>query len=233
MGSDDRPESHDEASVDELLEAAYAVDGPEANRALYADWADSYDRTFIERSGYVYHEQVAGLFAAGFTSGRGPVLDVGCGTGVVGIALHELGIVEIDGVDISREMLEAARTKTVASSPVYRDLIEADLTGPIDLPSHAYAGIVSAGTFTHGHLGPDSLDELIRVARRGARCAIGINAAHFDEFGFRSRFDSWQADATISDLQLVDAQMYDRTGDDADDADDLDRIARVAVFTVT
>ena len=33
-------------------------------------------------------------------------------------------------------------------------IIEADLTEPIALADDRYAGIVSAGTFTHGHLGP-------------------------------------------------------------------------------
>ena len=37
-----------EPSVDELLEAAYGLDGPEASRSLYARWAATYDSGFIQ-----------------------------------------------------------------------------------------------------------------------------------------------------------------------------------------
>ena len=213
-------------SVDELLARAYALDGPDANRELYADWASTYDETFVARSAYVYHRNVAGLFAAGFGGGR--VLDVGCGTGVVGVALQELGVDDIDGIDISAEMLAEAGRKHVDGRPVYRELIEADLTGPIDLPADRYAGVVSAGTFTHGHLGPESLDELIRVAAPGARCAIGINAAHFEELGFRSFLTARRDAGVITSLDLTIAPVY------ADaEAENADHFTQVAVFQVS
>ena len=48
--------------------------------------------------------------------------------------------------------------------------------------------MVSAGTFTHGHVGPDALDELLRVARKGAVFVLSINAAHFEARGFAAKF---------------------------------------------
>ena len=51
----------DAQSVDELLAAAYALDSPEANRALYARWADTYESGFVADSRYQYHEQVAAI----------------------------------------------------------------------------------------------------------------------------------------------------------------------------
>jgi ubiquinone/menaquinone biosynthesis C-methylase UbiE len=220
---------HDEPDddVDALLAAAYAVDGPDANRALDAAWAESYDRTFLDASGYVYHRRVAEIFRSGFASLDAPVLDVGCGTGAVGVALNAFGLSTIDGIDISAQMLGEARTKVGANGPVYRNLIEGDLTGPIELPSYLYAGIVSAGTFTHGHLGPGSLDELIRVAAPGGRCAIGINAAHLEELGFRDHLDECRDEGTINAYALTDVPIYANS-----DEHDLDQIARVAVFTV-
>ena len=69
-------------------------------------------------------------------------------------------------------------------SPAYRNLIEADLTQTIDIPDDTYAGIISTGAFTHGHLGPDALNELVRVAIPSAVCAIGINEHFYAEQGF-------------------------------------------------
>ncbi len=211
--------------IDELLARAYAVDGPDDNRELYADWAATYDETFLVASRYVYHRHVASLFAFGF-GGGGPVLDVGCGTGAVGVALRELGVETVDGIDISAEMLAVAAAKRFDDEPVYRELIEADLTGAIDVATGRYAGIVSAGAFTHGHLGPEALDELFRVASSGARCAIGINAAHFVDLGFERALDAHRDAATIS-YEMVEAPIYDGA-----DTADPDNLALIALITV-
>ncbi len=118
-----------------------------------------------------------------------PVLDVGCGTGLVGVALRALGVDAIDGLDLSPEMLDEARTKVDGDgSPVYGDLHVGDLTAVLDLPDGGVASVVSAGTFTHGHVGPGAFDELYRVARPGALFAIGVNPDHFESHGFAGRF---------------------------------------------
>ncbi|MCP3976070.1 MAG: class I SAM-dependent methyltransferase [bacterium] len=209
------------------LEAAYALEGPDDNRRLYAAWADTYEESFVAVHRYIYHRGVARVFSEGFGTRRGVVLDVGCGTGIVGAELRRLGIMHIDGIDISPEMLTEATTKTYEAEPVYRNLIEADLTEPIEAAAGQYAGIVSAGTFTHGHLGPEPLAELVRVAASGAFCAIGINSAHFAELGFQACLDELASAGAIDPYELVDTLIY--AGVPGDDADD---VGHVAVFTV-
>ena len=209
------------------LEEAYAVESPEDSRRLYADWATTYDNDFIAAKGYIYHRLVAETFSEALPSPDGAVLDVGCGTGIVGQELRRLGVTVIDGIDISPEMLSQAALLNEPSGAVYRNLLEADLTGPIDIESDLYTGIVSAGTFTHGHLGPDSLSEIFRVAAPGARCAIGINSAHFDDLGFRRQLDHLVDSGAIEPYELVAAPIYQ----DADQ-DDPDNVALVVVLTV-
>ena len=212
------------------LEDAYAVDGPEANRELYASWAETYESVFLAENDYEYHRHVATAFCRSRESLErldGPVLDVGCGTGVVGAELARLGVPVIDGIDISPEMLAKAASKTHDGSPTYRQLFEADLTAPINLADDAYAGIVSAGAFTHGHLGPDSIAELLRVARPGAHCSLGINSAHFEEFGFGDWLARRASDGQISDLDFELRPIYGGA-----DPDDPDRWTRIAVFTM-
>lgn len=212
-GDEDTAEHTDEDAV--WLDEAYALETPDDNRDLYARWASTYDRGFIEPTGYVYHLNVAKLFvdAGGSTNRR--TLDVGCGTGVVGMALIELGEHVIDGVDISAEMLDVARTKrTRAGHPVYRRLIEADLTIGMDAHSDDfrdyYGGIVSAGTFTHGHLGPEPVDELLRVAAPGALFALGVNRDHYVERGFSDFMDERLSRGAIVDLSFHDVPIYSR-----------------------
>ena len=209
------------------LEDAYAVDGPDDNRRLYAAWASSYETDFVQEMGYVYHLRVAEIFAAEPIDPARAVLDVGCGTGVVGVELRRLGVTTTDGLDISPEMLLEAAKKSDAGTPVYRNLIEADLTESVDVASGTYAGIVSAGTFTHGHLGPDSFDELYRMAAPGARCTIGINSSHYEELGFAERLRRDRQAGVIGDYELIDMAGYE--GRPTESADD---IARIAVFDV-
>lgn len=210
----DKPEPGREPGLD----AAYSLETPEDNRALYGRWADTYEADFIAPRGYVYHHHVAALFAREQPERAGATLDVGCGTGIVGVALGELGFSVIDGLDLSPEMLAKSEEKGV-----YRTLVEADLTAAIPLADDVYDGVVSVGTFTHGHVGPAAIAELIRVAAPGARFALGINAEHFEAHGFAAEFDALVSAGRISPPTFEHVRIYESgTDDHADDhADDL------------
>lgn len=208
------------------LDDAYAVSTPEDNRRLYARWADTYESEFIDPRGYRYHRHVAAAYVQGDMP-SGPVLDVGCGTGLVGAELRGNGVREIDGADISAEMLAKAAGKN-ACGPVYRRLLEIDLTQPLPIADHSYAGIVSAGVFTHGHLPPDPLDELIRVAVPGARFALGVNAAHWSELGFGAWFDAAADEGRIRPYELRRVDVYEGS-----DPDKPDEWANLVLFNAT
>ncbi len=94
------------------VDDAYSVETPDDNIRLYADWADRYDSDFVSQQGYIYHLRVAELLIQHRASISGAVLDVGCGTGIVGIALRDGGFSQVDGIDISPQMLEQSRGKS-------------------------------------------------------------------------------------------------------------------------
>jgi len=158
----------------------------------------------------VYHENVAHAFIDAGGGAGGAVADVGCGTGVIGVALGDMGEFVVDGLDISPEMLSVASTKrTVHGGPAYRNLIEADLTTRVPVEDDTYMGIVSSGTFTHGHLGPEALSEVIRIAAPTAVCAIGINEHHYVELGFDRWFSDAAAAGRITVPDLVSVAIYE------------------------
>jgi predicted TPR repeat methyltransferase len=203
---------------------AYQLNTPEDHRRYYDDWAKSYEKDFIEASGYAYPERIAALFCHISPSGQRCIADIGCGTGVVGAALRNHGITApVDGFDISQGMLDMA-----AEKGVYDALYCADLTDPETLPQSRYDAMLSTGTFTLGHLGPDALANLFDLAAPGCFALIGINAAHFEDSGFSPAFDDWMAEGIISGLDWHMLEIYA----DSSQAGTTNLMAKVAAFTV-
>ena len=197
-------------AADESLDGAYARETPEDAVALYRGWAETYDNSFATAHGYVAPREVALAFLAEAGPRAEPVLDIGAGTGLVAEALGDL---VVDGIDISQEMLDAAGAKGL-----YRARICADLTAPLEIADAAYGGFVSAGTFTHGHVGPVCLPELMRIARPGAVFVLAINAGVFDGAGFGSAFAGLVADQAITPVGFKRFQYYEGAAHDhADD----------------
>ena len=192
------------------LSDAYAVKTPEDSRRLYAAWADSYNETFIAANSYVYPCRVAELFAENVpTSSYTDVIDIGCGTGAVGSFLASLRPESlIDGFDISSEMLaQAAKIRRIDNSPVYRNLQEVDLTSA--LPNKTYSAMMSAGTFTHGHLGPDTFLRLFNLVRVSGWFVIGINAEHFKSRGFADTIQRATLSGVISEPKVHVVDVYE------------------------
>jgi predicted TPR repeat methyltransferase len=191
------------------LKDAYGLETPEDSVRLYRGWATDYDETFARSMGYVAPREIARAYldeagagaGSGAGAGAGPMLDIGAGTGLV--AEHLRGLT-VDAVDISQEMLDVAGAKGF-----YRRRVKADLTGPLPFADAEYAGFVSAGTFTHGHVGPVCLPELMRVARPGAVFALSINAQAFDRAGFGSAFAGLVADGAITPIRFRRAPIYE------------------------
>ncbi|MFK7941910.1 MAG: class I SAM-dependent methyltransferase [Paracoccaceae bacterium] len=181
------------------LDGAYALKTPEDSVDLYRGWAETYDSEFAVTHGYVLPGKVAAAFLT--EGGMGPVLDIGAGTGLVAEALGEI---EVDGIDISQEMLDVASGKGL-----YRNRICADLTKPLELPDAAYHGFVSAGTFTHGHVGPACLPELMRIAAPGALFVLAINGQVFDSAGFGSAFADLVGDNVIDPIMFNRIRYYE------------------------
>ena len=120
----------DDPYVRHLVAASGVMPGAERApveyvRAVFDGYADRFDLHLISL-GY----RVPGLIRAALTrhpaivAGErlGPALDLGCGTGLVAVAMSDLPIGPIVGVDVSPRMLAPA-----AAKQLYAELHEADL----------------------------------------------------------------------------------------------------------
>ena len=92
------------------------------------------------------------------------------------------------------------------SKGLYRDTIVGDLTKPLSIEDDTYDAIISSGTFTHGHVGPHVLDELLRISKKGALFVLSINAQHFVSHGFKVKFD--QLKTVIDAFALHTVSIY-------------------------
>lgn len=119
------------------MRRAYSAVDADAARAVYDEWAETYDAELgHDDQGYIGPDVAADALVRVVGPGA-TVLDAGCGTGLVGAALAARGRFDVDGVDISPGML--ARAQAVG---VYRRLAVADLTRRLGVDDGAYDAVV-------------------------------------------------------------------------------------------
>jgi predicted TPR repeat methyltransferase len=124
-----------------------------------------------------------------------PVLDAGCGTGVLGDWLTIAGYGRVEGLDVSDGMLAAA-----ASRGRYTHLHRAALGTRLPFADGHFAAIVAAGVFTTGHVGVEGLDELLRVCRRGGVIVLTVKDALW-QADFGRRIAALEADRRVQRLE--------------------------------
>ena len=106
------------------------------------------------------------------------ILDAGCGTGLVGVELKKFGYSNIDGVDLSQNLLN------LAPKNCYKKLEQIDLNKPIRNENNIYDVVMCVGTFTFGHVKPPALNEFIRITKNKGLICFTINEGVYEEYGF-------------------------------------------------
>lgn len=192
------------------LDEAYSVKTPDDNRRLYAKWAATYESSFVDAKQYRYPKAIAEVFNDVLPPVT-RVLDIGTGTGLTGMYVTRLRPeVVIDGMDISPEMLAQAKLKTREDgSVVYRALYERDLTVAVPNENASYEALFSSGTFTHGHLGPECLRNLLPLLAHDGWLVVGVNNEHFESKGFAAELESLVALGAIQSPEILRIDVYE------------------------
>ncbi len=184
------------------LKRARAISGSNEARTVYAEWAASYDRDVFSTLKVTGTDTIADLLhehSADPESTR--VLDAGCGTGAVAARLKMHGFTCIDGIDLSPDMLKIAHSKRL-----YRHLTEADLNQPFDMPDSPYPAIVSAGTFTTGHVGANGFHNLFAHLKNDGLMACVVANPVWQGDRFNRLIDDLPASVLVN---RVEATMQD------------------------
>jgi len=134
---------------------------PQEVAVRYDEWAQSYDDDLTSWS-YQAPTVVAEAVVTRHPA-AGSVLDVGCGTGLVGRALRVRGFAgQILGLDISEASLEIAR-----QHGAYDSLEQADLQRPLPIEDDSVDAVVCVGVMTYLPDVEAVWREFARVARPG------------------------------------------------------------------
>ncbi len=174
------------------LQSVYNAKDSQEAATLYDNWAEDYEQSILSW-GYSTPAVTAWFFGRYVRPKDGAVLDAGAGTGIMGQVLAPHGYHGLVGIDISDRMLELAREKGV-----YRELRQMELGGRLDLPSDAFAAVVSTGAFAAGHAPPESFEELIRVTKPGGYLIFSVRTDVYVDGGFKDkqealeREEKWQ-----------------------------------------
>lgn len=187
-----------------FLNEAYHLPDDAAKLEFYRKWAADYDRQMLEL-GYVSPTQVAQLLVEQLADTAADIIDIGCGTGLTCSLLAEQGYRNLYGIDYSADMLRVAGTRAI-----YRGLTLADLNQPLAFADHSFEAAISSGTFTHGHVGAEPMEEIFRILKPGGLLACTVHQELWQSKGFADKFDSLQQSGIASCLSLREGKFFDQ-----------------------
>ena len=143
--------------------------GTNDSRELYASWASTYDNE-VQKNGYVTPERVAKALKDIVTNQSEVILDYGCGTGLSGSALQAVGFTNIDGLDVSREMVTLAEKKSI-----YKKLTVFDPSTKIPVHADQYNIITAIGVIGAGAAPLEVFDNLFSLLPPSGLFAFSFN----------------------------------------------------------
>lgn len=164
---------------DSRLQWIYASRGAEQLRERYNVWAADYDSDLSDLQWKA--PEAAADRCHHFSKPGAEILDAGCGTGLVGMALAQLGHGRIVGFDLSEAMLERS-----AARGVYSELHRGSLLMSLPFDDGRFGSVVSVGVFTLGHVEGSAFAELARVTAPGGHVSITFRDDTVDHLGYRA-----------------------------------------------
>jgi predicted TPR repeat methyltransferase len=187
-------------SIGDWLSQSSSEPGEVSGR--YDDWATTYDADLASWS-YQAPAVVAGTVLNRIPA-AGSVLDVGCGTGLVGRELRARGYVgRLHGLDLSQASLDLAR-----ESGGYDVLERADLQQPLPLEDGSVDAVMCVGVMTYLPDVDSVWREFARVARSGGIVVATQRDDLWHERGCQAVVDRMQDEGVLSSADVTGPAPY-------------------------
>jgi predicted TPR repeat methyltransferase len=190
----------DPVPIGDWLSQSSSEPGEVAGR--YDDWAGSYDADLASWS-YQAPAVVAETVVTRLPAAES-VLDVGCGTGLVGRELRNRGFGgRLLGLDLSEASLTVAR-----ESGAYDTLDRADLQQPVTLEDDSVDAVVCVGVMTYLPDVEATWREFARVARPGGIVVATQREDLWQPRGCQAVIDRMRDDGVLSSAEVVGPAPY-------------------------
>ncbi len=191
-----------------FLGDAYADTSAAQTRELYDAWAEVYDTELVTENAYAQPRRCAAALAAVESNRDASILDIGCGTGLSGLALRDAGFCVLTGCDLSPGMMLRAM-----ATGVYSRMFETDLNAPpMPVADESFGAATAVGVFSFGHVKADAMDDILRVLRPGSPLIIGLNEKYYAEGSLTRKLDTLAAAGRLSVLSREKGEHIPGTG---------------------
>jgi SAM-dependent methyltransferase len=154
----------------------------------YDELCSNYEDIYL-RAGFHDPKKCAELVSKHFELVSKPkeeieVLDMGCGTGLVGKYLYEDGFKQIVGLDASKGMLDEAD----ATKPgVHKELIELFLGSPSTYPDtlkDRFDFVTASGILADNHLDNSVFEEMLLTLKKGGVACFATRTEYLTKYGY-------------------------------------------------
>ena len=147
----------------------------------YDQWATDYDNDLSAEFAWNAPQNATDVFAK-HVDKSARVLDAGAGTGLVGECLVKAGYNNLVAMDLSKGMLEEAKSKNL-----YNEFHQMALGGTLDFSTDEFDAVICVGVFTQGHAPADSFDELARITKPGGLIVFSLRVVTYESDGFKEQ----------------------------------------------
>ena len=158
-----------------FLSQTYELETSDETLAHYQEWAETYDKELTENN-YAQPQRCAEALTTYAPGKNIRVLDVGCGTGLSGLALQKHGFNNIEGCDFSPLMLKKAE-----ETNSYLRLFEADINRELEIETETYDAAVAVGVLSFAHVRTEALREMLRIIKVNGLLVVGLNEKYWIE----------------------------------------------------
>ncbi len=166
------------------LKEVYSGDTNDS-RELYASWAATYDKE-VQKNGYVTPKRIANALKDVVTDQSDLILDYGCGTGLSGFALQAVGFENINGLDVSQEMVSLAEEKSI-----YKNLKVFDPFTEIPVHPGQYKIITAIGVIGAGAAPLQVFDSLFTLLPQNGLFAFSFNDHTLNDPSYEKKVEKY------------------------------------------
>ena len=144
---------------------------------LFDEYASKFERSMFDKLEYKSPKKIVDMIVRNNPDGSlGSILDLGCGTGLIGMKVKEF-CTNLEGIDLSNSMLEISRNKNVYDKLTQRDIVDYLLKEELD-----FDYFISADVFIY----VGDLSDVFRLikSRNRSRGRLVFSTEHTDMDGF-------------------------------------------------